>query len=427
MNVKLTKAKVDSIPLAESGQAFYWDTDLAGFGLRVGANTKSYFAEGRVNGKTVRYTIGKHGVFTAEQARKEAREHLVLMAKGINPNEAKADSKAKGVTLEQAFEAFLEKKKAKNKLKPRTIYDYQRFMGMLPETGAKRTAVFFNDWRSKALVDITPEMVEARHRKIGQNSQAQANLAMRFLRALFYFSAETYRVNGKPALENPVKRLSKTDAWYEVERKDSWIKDDDLPEWFKAVMSLKNDSSGFKRETVRDYLLLLLFTGLRRGEGASLRWDQVDFKARTFRVLNTKNRKDHTLPMSRFVHDLLISRRESAKGAFVFPGDGRGGYIVEPRKQMERVTELSGIAFALHDLRRTFTTIAERLDISVYAIKRMLNHNIKNSDVTAGYIGDDVDRLRGPMQKISTYILSAAGVEQAAKVEKLPKKNIAKG
>ena len=53
----------------------------------------------------------------------------------------------------------------------------------------------------------------------------------------------------------------------------------------------------------------------------------------------------------------------------------------------------SGVSFSAHDLRRTFITIAESLDISVYALKRLLNHKMTN-DVTAGYIITDVERLR---------------------------------
>src|ERR1700682_3931688 len=122
---KLTKSVVDKIPLTEAGQKFYWDADLAGFGLRVGTDTKSYFAEGRVQGKTVRFTIGKHGVYTAEEARGKARAALQKMAEGINPNDTKRHEKAKGVTFGQAFDDFLLSRK---NLKARTIYDYKRLM-----------------------------------------------------------------------------------------------------------------------------------------------------------------------------------------------------------------------------------------------------------------------------------------------------------
>ena len=69
----------------------------------------------------------------------------------------------------------------------------------------------------------------------------------------------------------------------------------------------------------------------------------------------------------------------------------------------------SGLHVTLHDLRRTFATVAERLDIPAYALKRLLNHK-QGSDVTAGYIVTDVERLREPMERVSDFMLKAAGV-----------------
>ncbi len=56
--------------------------------------------------------------------------------------------------------------------------------------------------------------------------------------------------------ENPVKRLSQTRAWYRVERRQTYIKPHQLAEWYQGVVKLEN-------EVLRDYLLLILFTGLR--------------------------------------------------------------------------------------------------------------------------------------------------------------------
>lgn len=70
-----------------------------------------------------------------------------------------------------------------------------------------------------------------------------------------------------------------------------------------------------------------------------------------------------------------------------------------------KVTEASGVAFTIHDLRRTYITIAESLDISAYALKRLVNHKMSN-DVTAGYIISDVERLRDPMQRITSQLLA---------------------
>jgi hypothetical protein len=66
-------------------------------------------------------------------------------------------------------------------------------------------------------------------------------------------------------------------------------------------------------------------------------------------------------------------------------------------------------------LRRTFATIAESLDIPAYALKRLLNHKM-SGDVTAGYVIQDVERLRAPMQSITDFILKAAGAIPSAEV-----------
>ncbi|KTD56584.1 phage-related integrase [Legionella santicrucis] len=68
---------------------------------------------------------------------------------------------------------------------------------------------------------------------------------------------------------------------------------------------------------------------------------------------------------------------------------------------MTKVTKLSGIHFMVH-LRRTFITIAEGLDISAYALKRLMNHKM-NGDIAAWYIVTDVERLRKPMQQITDF------------------------
>src|SRR5690606_29314078 len=101
--------------------------------------------------------------------------------------------------------------------------------------------------------------------------------------------------------------------------------------------------------------------------------------------------------------------KESARNAFVFPGEGPSGYLVEPKRQIAKVIETSGVTFCLHDLRRTFTTIAESIGVPPYTIKRLLNHKSR-SDVTDGYIISDVERLREPMESIARHLLLNSGL-----------------
>ncbi|VEG92508.1 tyrosine-type recombinase/integrase [Legionella spiritensis] len=393
--LKLTKSVIDKIkPDEGKDQRFYRDEQLKGFALRVTANgMKSFVVETRIAGKVKRMTIGKYGAITAEEARKQAKQLLGQIAKGDNPIAEKKANKIKTMTLDQVFHDYL---KARKDLKSLTIKDYQ---GILKQV--------VPDWLDKPLLNITREMIAKRHAQYGQtNSKARANYAMRVLRAVFNFAVHEYQLeNGQPVIAvNPVEYLSHARSWFRVDRKNTVIKNHQLAAWHEGLTRLGEHDNYPQAMMWKDYFLLILFTGLRRMEAASLLWRDIDFKAKTFTVQDTKNREVHTLPMSDFLYELFLRRKQFKSNEYVFPAPSRTGHIVEPRKAMLRVAELSGIPFTIHDLRRTFATTAESLDLSAYALKRLLNHKMTN-DVTAGYIMRDVERLRIPMQRITDFLM----------------------
>lgn len=176
-------------------------------------------------------------------------------------------------------------------------------------------------------------------------------------------------------------------------------------------------------ETVGDFLLLLLFTGLRRQEATKLRWADVDLLERTLTIPDPKNHEPLRLPLSSFVYELLSDRSSRAVNEYVFPGSGIEGYFIEPRAAIQCVIETSGVEFTLHDLRRTFITVADSLDIPAYAIKRLVNHKMRG-DVTAGYIVSDVERLRRPMQQITDFILQTIERNSDTTVVALPSRRL---
>ena len=148
-----------------------------------------------------------------------------------------------------------------------------------------------------------------------------------------------------------------------------------------------------------------------------MQWDDVDLVGRTLTVRDTKNREPLVLPLSDFLWEMLAARREtSSEPPWVFPGPGKSGHLSEPKTAVRQVAESSGISFTPHDLRRTFLTTAEGLDIPAYALKRLVNHKSKG-DVTAGYIVPDVERLREPMQRISKHILNLASATEKTKTK----------
>jgi integrase len=229
---------------------------------------------------------------------------------------------------------------------------------------------------------------------------------MRVLRALFNFAMYEYQKgDGQPIIAvNPVKYLSHTRGWFRVNRKQTVIKPHQLADWYKGITQLVEREAYRNSLLWHDYFLLLLFTGMRKTEVSSFRWEDIDLKSKTITLQDTKNREVHTLPMSDFIYDLLVRRNLQRTSEFVFPADSKTGYINDPKKAVLKVVELSGAPFTLHDLRRTFATIAEGLDLPAYALKRLLNHKM-NNDVTAGYIMRDVERLRKPMQCIAAFLV----------------------
>lgn len=95
---RLTKSVVDRLPVPSTGYALHWDEQDRDFGLRITKDgKKSYVVQGRVHGKELRLTIGPHGVFTVDQAREAAREHLRNMRLGTDPRDLRRQAQASGV------------------------------------------------------------------------------------------------------------------------------------------------------------------------------------------------------------------------------------------------------------------------------------------------------------------------------------------
>lgn len=386
-SLRLTRQSVDALPFTQSGQTLYRDTLLPGFGLRVGRQSKVYFAEGQVDRRSCRVTIGRADLLVADIARKKALTLLGEMAEGRNPNAEKKQAVTSRITLADAFDAFFA---ARPHLSPHTVLNYSR-----------STRIYLKAWRRKPVNEITRQMVLKRHQDLSAEiGKTTANNVMRHLRSVYNFTAATH--DDFPP--NPVTILTQARAWHREQRRQTLVKAQDLPQWWKAVMA--------EPDYARDFLLMALFTGMRRGELMALRWEHVDLTARTLHLPRTKNGDPLHLPLSSFLVDLLTERsKQSGESPYVFPGPGRDGHLKETKKFLLRVSAGSGVTFTLHDLRRTFITIAESLDVPYYALKRLLNHRA-NGDVTGGYIVVNAERLRGPVEQVAARILELADVRQ---------------
>jgi len=405
--IDLTKRVIERLPAPDpSGkQVLYWDRSLRGFGLLVSGTTttKTFIIQRKIrgSGNTRRVTIERADIISLEKARERAIALLAELGAGLDPKAERRKAARRVVTLTATLDSYLA---ARKDLAGKTRKEYR--------AGVER---HLEDWMDLPLRQITPEMVEAKHEQIAAGVAARnnggrrgggpaigassANGVMRAFRALWNFAAE--RDPSLPA--NPVKRLRR--AWYPEHRREGMVRPDELPAFYKAVCDLPSI-------TARDYLLLLLFTGLRRNEAAASRWDEIDFAERVIRLpaRRTKAGRKLDLPMSSYVRDLLIARRAIGRdGPFVFASDSRSGHIEEPKFPLNQVALATGIRASAHDLRRTFITIAEGSDISPLALKALVNHSL-GSDVTSGYVQMASERLREPAQRVCDRLMKLCGI-----------------
>jgi integrase len=161
----------------------------------------------------------------------------------------------------------------------------------------------------------------------------------------------------------------------------------------------------WRTRSAGDYLLFVLYSGLRRNDAATARWSDVDWTNAALTVPAPKGGRPFQLPLSKQLLALLRARQACEvastlhpKSEWIFPSKSAAGHIAEPREELE-------VNFTIHSLRNTFITVAESLDISPYAIKMLVNHGTPDrQDVTAGYITPELQRLRDPMQRVSDQL-----------------------
>lgn len=391
-SINLTKKFIETLPTPLEGQAFYRDAELKGFGIRVGNQKISYFVEMRINKKNVRKIFANYQHYSPEEARKEAKAILGKMSQGINPTDEKKKKEAATITLSEAFEDYM----GARPMKSSTARHNRHLMNKT-----------LKDWEDKSLNSISRDMIQQRH--IGltkKNGPIQANNALRLVSTIFNYAIAKYLDQHEEPLikPNPVQVLSDIKIWNKKKRRQTLIQERDFPLWFKTICSLESLTQSNNAETVRDYLLLLLLTGLRKNEAASLQWSAINFNNRTMQIVRTKNGELLVLPLSDALLGLLARRKANTQSIFVFAGHGESGHLTETKRMLKIITEHSEIPFMLHDLRRNFLTAAANL-CPLYAARRLMNHKISSNDVTDGYYVADVEKLRKEMQKITDYFL----------------------
>ena len=388
--INFTKAVLNELPLPKKGKrAYYYDIKTRGLGISVtSAGTKSFVVYRWVNGKPERVTVGRYPDLSIEQARGKAAEVNASIAQGENPNDKRRSKRAE-LTFEDLFNEY--------------IVRHAKLHKKTWEEDEERYRLHLSHWKQRKLSTIQKNDIQKLHQKLGYTNGIYAANRLLSLLSILFNKAIEFGVWDKI---NPTHGIKK---FREVSR-DRFLQPSELPHFFKALAEEPND-------LIRDYILLSLLTGARKGNVVSMRWDDVRFETSEWYIPETKNGLPHTVTLTQEAMTILIQRKKQQieKTPFVFPSTGVKGHLVEPKKGWKRMLERANIKnLRLHDLRRTLGSWQAREGTSLAIIGKSLNH--KSLASTAIYARLDLDPVRSSVEKAVDAMFKAGQVQSIKKI-----------
>jgi len=378
MKVNFTKQFLIKCPIPAKGRTYFQDTQEKGLSASITSNgVITFFVRKRVNGKDERIHLGHFPELSVENTRKQALAVKADVAKGIDPNEEKKRLREE-ITFGEMFQEFMER--YSKKFKKSWKYDEREVNRFLPHL-----------FRRKACQISKIEILEL-HEKIGHESGIyQANRLLERIRAI-YNKAIEWGWNG----DNPTKGVKK----FKEKSRQRFLRKDEIPRFFQALATEPND-------TIRDFIILSLLTGARKSNVLAMQWEEVNFSLSEWHIKETKNGESHVIPLTGPAIEILQERRASSLSPFVFPGKGKKGHLVDPKKSWKRILKQADIAdLRIHDLRRTLGSWMGAVGATTAIIGKTLAH--KSVEATKVYERIDIDPVREFITLANDAIFKAA-------------------
>lgn len=355
--LNFTKATIDGLQV-HTKRFEVADTKTPGLRLRVNSNgTKTYFLYRKVNGKPQRINIGRQSDLTIEQARKEAMRLNSEITLGGDPIQERKNDRSEP-TFKDLFQLY---------------YDQYALLQTKRPEDNKKTIEYhiFPAFGDHKISTITPSLIQRHHIKIGISHRSTANRVMHIVSAVFNFGIRFEYHKGI----NPCVGLQK----YKLVSRDRFLSRDELDLFFEALSE--------ERPVFRDFFKLALYTGARKSNLLSMRWADVDFDLKRWRIpeTQTKNKDVNIVLLSSQALYVLNERFEARKKSgifseFVFPGDNAETYLKDPKRSFQRIRARMGVSdIRIHDLRRTLGSYMAINGSSLTVIGSALNHKSRAS------------------------------------------------
>jgi integrase len=367
MAAEATREAVRTLPARvkalRPGPAMFrtWDSVVSGFHVRVyPTSSKSYAVQfQRPGGAKVQVTIGSSDVFSAEDAREQARKLREVHDSG---QDARAHMMDKRNAKDVAALVKLWEENYRDLLKPSTRRSHDSLIKGIVLALGKRL-----------VKDLDRPTIKALYRKEKKIHPTGANRMVEVLSRLMNIAEEE---GWRPLQTNPCFRFPK-------------VKEPPCQRVLSAVELGRLESSvaalvdaGKLDAIAADLIRFLALSGLRTGEAGGLMWTDMDLDRGAMVIRDHKTSKTvgpKHLPLNGPLRVVLQRRAGQKLGKLVFPGLVKDKPIQGLRHMWLRVLAVPGCDLedvTPHDLRRTFMTATLELGYPAAIGDTLLGHSL---------------------------------------------------
>lgn len=359
-------------PADGSAYTILFDGELPGFGARVtAAGVISFTLDYRIHGRKRRYTIGRWPEFPLLAARDEAIELRKRIREGDDPLAERERLRLENPTMLDLAREYLAGYAADHK-KPLSVREDKRMFENIigPKLGRQPVAA------------VTRTDVENLHRSL-RATPYQSNRVLALLSKAFGLAMQ-WGWRG----DNPARGVKK---YGEENRRERWLNREEIRCVLGVLRSYPDQQSA-------NALRLLLYTGARKHEALTARWEDFDLQAGrwTKPSHHTKQKRTETVPLSRTAL-WLLGRMRRAAGApasgWLFPGrkpDTHQEDLKGPWGEIRGLAKLEGVR--IHDLRHTFASHLVSSGESLAVVGRLLGHTQAATTMRYAHLADSALR-----------------------------------
>lgn len=346
--INFTKRLIEDLALPEK-RTRYFDAKVRGLYIDVTSNdVKAFYVRRKVNGRSEKFFLGRFPDVSVEQARAKAMSFHADLSAGHNQAEEKRSLNS-DLTLSELLQLYLDRHMYKSrKTGDATKQNFENW---------------FSHWKNTKISSITRESVELLHAELAKKrGKYTANRAVQLIRAM-YNKAILWRLW---KYDNPARGITRF-AEFSRERV---LREDEIGRFFSCL----NDEP---KDRFHDLIMLLILTGQRKSNVLAMRWQDIDFTAKTWTIPGElmKNGQTMTIALTEMETKILKGRLERKRNDYVFPSPGKLGHYIEPKRRWRELLARAEIKdFHIHDLRRTLASYMANSGANVALIQSALNH-----------------------------------------------------